>query len=370
MDSDPPVLQELVPSESVPLAPEPVMASILRRVLGWLIDYGMVMVPAAILVTLALSSIVHALPGYVGGLAAEVGWSHLVGLIAHRGTEAGGLSKAASGEWVRVAAPLIGALLLVPLIQFLYQATLLAWRGRTIGKMVADTRVGMAVAHAPRLIRRVALRRALTTTVLETGLVSIALIVVTIGEISIGGLFWVVAVVAFWINVLAALGPRRRTIVDRLARTVVVRRALHAEVAERTVDLARRTSDVAVAAGRKSSDIAITTRRKTSETAVAAGRATSDAAVVAGQVAREGAEALMRSVPVQQVLNSRAGQQSQALGAAGADRARQVGEQAASRARKFGGRAQQMWQERQAQRRQQEERIPRLTEKPEYPAPE
>src|SRR5581483_11673509 len=101
-------------------APEPMLASIFRRGLGWLVDYAVVMIPGAILVGLALVSLVHALPGYLGGVAAEVGVSHLIGLFTHHGAEPGELAVAASEEWTRLVRPLIGALVAVPLLQFLY----------------------------------------------------------------------------------------------------------------------------------------------------------------------------------------------------------------------------------------------------------
>ena len=66
-----------------PLAPA--TASIPRRVLGWSIDYTIVMVPGLTLVTLALVGMVHALPGYIGAVGADVGWSGLVRLIVHHG---------------------------------------------------------------------------------------------------------------------------------------------------------------------------------------------------------------------------------------------------------------------------------------------
>jgi uncharacterized RDD family membrane protein YckC len=355
------------------------MASMFRRVMAWLIDYTIVLIPSVVVVGLAISSVVHGLPAYVGGVAGEFGWSRLMRLVTHAGAEPGALRAAVSSEWIPLVLPLIGALLLVPVIQFAYQAAMLSWRGRTVGKMLADTRVGMTGDEAPRVRKGAALRRAFSTTLLETGVVSLAFAIVVFGELTIGLFIWGIAVLAFWLNAFAALGPRRRTIVDRLSGTVVVRRALSTEVAQVAIEATRTTSDAAVAAtrrgselavtaGRTTSQAAVTAGRSTSQAAVTAGRATADAAAVAGQLAREGAEAAVRSAPVQQVLNSRAAQQAQSLGTAGADKARQLGEQAAGGARRFGLRAKQKWQERQARREGEE--LPQLTAEPEAPATE
>jgi uncharacterized RDD family membrane protein YckC len=392
----PPLLPVVPAAPASPPAPK--QASVGRRALGWLIDYLIVLVPGMILVGLGVSSLVHGLPNYVGGVAAEVGVSRLLGLITHRGAATGGIRAVASGEWLDLAMPLILALLAVPLLQFLYQVSLLAWRGRTVGKLVADTRVGMADAGA---YPRFAVKRAFATTLIETGLVGIGLALAVYGEISFGVLVLVVATVVWWVNVLPAFGSRHRTVVDRVSGTVVVRRALYAQVAARTVELARRTSDAAVVAGQRGAAIAVSTGRRTNDAAVVAGQmgadaavvaaqvaaeaaaavrrrsaehlpaaarlttnaavaaarvtasAAADAAAVAGQAARQGAEKLIQTAPVQQALNSAVGQQSQALGAAGAKRARELGDRTAGLARKVGDRTQQLWQERQAARAEQ-----------------
>lgn len=380
MQPDAQLSQQIVPlAVDDPSVSAPLPASIQRRLGGWIIDYVIVMVPGLALVILALAGLVHALPGYLGAVGADVGWSHLVRLIVGHGREVDSLKAAALDEWTAFARPLIGALLAVPLIQFVYQATLLSWPGRTIGKIVADMRVDAARTQAaPRRLRQ-ALRRALSTTVVETGLVGVAFAAITIGHFYIGLTVWAIALVAFWVNAFMLLGPRRRTLVDRVAGTVVVRTALYAHAVERAAEVGRRMSDAAIAArghtsglaitaGRTASEAATTAGQKTSEAAISAGRITSDAAAVAGQLAREGAEAIARSAPVQQTLNSRAGQQVQALGAAGADRARQLGGQATDQARRLSGHAKQVWQERQTKRRQQAE--PQLTPKPDGQAAE
>jgi hypothetical protein len=75
---------------------QPVAASLVRRALAWLIDYLIVIIPGAAVVTYAVVDVVQSLPGYVGSVAADFGWSRLVHLVTHRGAEVGGLRAAAS----------------------------------------------------------------------------------------------------------------------------------------------------------------------------------------------------------------------------------------------------------------------------------
>ncbi|MER7282763.1 RDD family protein [Dactylosporangium sp. NPDC000244] len=392
------------PVPPVEVVAEPKRAGLGRRLLGWWIDYLIVMVPGLALVAFAFWELVRGLPEYVGGVAAQAGVTRLVGLVTHRGAGEGGLRAVASGRWFELALPLILAVLAVPVLQFAYQGSMLAWRGATLGKVLADTKVGAAGAGG-----RFALRRAFATALVETGLVGIGLALAVYGEFSFGVLVLAVATLVWWVNLLPAFGPRHRTLVDRAAGTVVVRRALYAQVAARTAELARRTSGAALVAGQRASGAALVAGQRASGAAVVAGQrasgaavvagrmsadaaavaaqvaaeaaaaarrrsaehlpeaarrttdaaaaaarktaaAAADAAAVAGQAARQGAERLIQTAPVQQALNSKVGQQSQALGAAGAKRARELGDRTAGVARKVGGRTQQLWQERQAAR--------------------
>lgn len=204
--------------ESLPLPAS--AARVSRRAMAWAIDFLIVLVPSVALLIAALTSLVHALPGYVGGVAS----SGLVNVIMHHGEGVGGLGAAASEEWTSFVQPLVWSLLAVPVIQFGYLGVALAWRGRTLGAIVMGVRVG-AATDPTGLLRARALRRAFLTTLIESGFLCLALAVVTIGQLSIGGLLVAAAVMAYWLNLLLLLGPRRRTLVDRFAGTVVVRSA-------------------------------------------------------------------------------------------------------------------------------------------------
>ena len=195
-----------------------------RRVVAWLVDYLVVIGPGLALVAFAVASMIQTLPGFVGAVAADAGWSRLVQLFVHHA--ASGIGAVAADEWVTYAFPLIGALIAVPVLQFAYQGTMFIWRRRTIGMMIADLGLHSNRTHAP-LRRGAAVRRAAATTFVETGLVAIALALMVVGQFMVGLGLWGVAVIAFWADALAAFGPGRRTIIDRMVGAVVVRRGLY-----------------------------------------------------------------------------------------------------------------------------------------------
>jgi uncharacterized RDD family membrane protein YckC len=246
-----------------------------------------------------------------------------------------------------LALPLLGALVALPMIQFLYHLTFLAWRGRTVGMATVDARVN-GMARSPGLPRRLAVRRALMTSGLETGLVSVALLIIALGQFSIGLMLWAVAILVFWINALSALGPRGRTVIDRLAGTIVVRASLQTRAAELTDE----TTHTAVAGERRNPAVVAAAGRRATAIATSAAHRASDAFGVAGQLARQGAEAVAGSDGVQHALESHVGQRVRAMGADGVDHARHLGTRAADRARGLSGRARRMWQDRQAGREQ------------------
>lgn len=351
------------------------VASLTRRALAWFIDYLVVMVPGATLVGLALMSLVHGLPAYLGAVGGQVGWAHLLKLFTQHGSELARLGTAATHEWIPYVIPVLGALALVPVLQFGYHAISLAWRGRTFGKFVTDTRVGVTSVGASRVSGRRALRRALATTVLETGLVGTAFIVVTIGQFRIGMLIWAVAIAAFWLNAFTALGRRHRTIVDRISGTTVVRTALHAKVADTTTEIAGaatrktaeiaaaathktaeiataatyKTAEVAVAATYKTAEIAVTATHKTADLAIAAkdrttagavkaAQVSADAASVVGELTLSGMRAIADTKVIKQVVASDAAAQARQLGEAGMVQARNLGEQATGKIKRLGGR--------------------------------
>jgi RDD family protein len=326
------------PQPGRPATADLVRASLSRRALAWLIDYGLLTLVGVALIAVALDILMQNLPGYLGRVAVTAGWWELVTLLTQHGFDSGSLTSAASDGWLDFVTPLLVAFAAVPLLQFVYQLMLLAWRGKTIGKAIVDIRVAPARpparAGAPRGGR--AGCRALATTVVDSGLGCLALILLATGEFMVGLLVGVAALVAFCLNIVMAVGPRRRTLVDRLAGTVVIPAGSYAEAVRRATALARRASDVAdglgvpAEAARRWAGAAAGTGRgyagRVARVATAAGRTGID--TVADRLARARAEALPRGASVPQLLGSRAVERAQGLGVAGTERARRIGARA------------------------------------------
>ena len=129
-----------VPAHAAPIS-GPAIAGVMRRFSVWLVDTLAVMVPGMALIVVAISDIADNLPSTAAGLAAVFGFSWVVGLFTHGGPHPGDLRAAAAAEWMSLAVPLVLACLAVPVLQWLYHASLLAWRRRTLGMMVAGVRV-------------------------------------------------------------------------------------------------------------------------------------------------------------------------------------------------------------------------------------
>jgi hypothetical protein len=317
-----------------------------RRSLAWLVDYLVVMVPGLTLVFFVANYLMTDVYGLGGAVVARaVQW------FTHRKTF--GLGDAAFNEWVNFALPLVLALLAVPLAQFAYQGIMLAWRGRTIGMMLADVRVETNRTRAP-LRRGAAVVRAALTTFVETGLVAAALVLIFIGQFRLGLALWSVAIFIFWADAVPALAKSRRTLIDRMVGAIAVRRGLYAAAA-RTISTSAVVATKAVSSGatvaaQAVSATATVAGRRAADAAVTAGRAVTDAAAVTGDLVRQGTAALTQTAAVQHVLDSRAVAQAQAIGAAGADRARELGGRAADRARSLGGTARGLWRQRRESR--------------------
>mgnify|MGYP001211808323 CR=1 FL=1 len=200
----------------------------LRQTSAGIVDHLIVMLPGLALVNFVATATAQRPPAFVGPVTAETGWSRVVRLFSSDGVV--GLSDAEAREWLAFALPLIAALLAIPLFQFLYLGITLTWRGRTVGMLVAGIRVD-APATPGRIRFRRAVTRAALQTLIETGLVALALVAMLVGPFPIGLVLWGAAVVLFWHNVLPMLGPSRRTLVDRLVGTTVVRTPTRASTA-------------------------------------------------------------------------------------------------------------------------------------------
>jgi len=132
------------PSGQIPGSRVRATSSRPRRTFAWIIDYLIVMLPGLALVGFVATTTVQRPPAFVGAVTAETGWSRVIRLFTSNGAiglDVIGLGDAEAREWLVFVLPLAAALLAVPLFQFLYHGITLAWRGRTIGMVVADIRV-------------------------------------------------------------------------------------------------------------------------------------------------------------------------------------------------------------------------------------
>ncbi|GLZ05135.1 hypothetical protein Acsp03_26010 [Actinomadura sp. NBRC 104412] len=203
-------------------------AAMVRRAAAWAIDFALALTVAVILggwTWTRISTLVKDVPG----LARQGAWEVI---------SSGGDIKAASADfgsslWDSASGYVMQAFAALVLIVFVYHFVGLAWKGRTLGKLVLDLRV-----EAPgraRLGKRQACARAMSTTVCDVGLFAVACCVLLQGAFLLSVVCWLLAVTVFWVNVLPAVFPRRLTVSDRVLGTRVARAHLIRAVAGQAV---------------------------------------------------------------------------------------------------------------------------------------
>jgi uncharacterized RDD family membrane protein YckC len=173
----------------------------------------------------------------------------------------GDVRKAAGGFgtrlWDTFVSDVEQALVLLIVVQLLYQFATQAWLGRTLGKATMDLRVRAAIGtgRGPGAAR--AFRRALLTTAGGTGLYCLAWILLLEGLFLFAVATWLLAVAVFTATSLPALfGGRRRTLADLLAGTTVVRAGTYERVAATAWQGAALARDGVQAAGQVARDTA------------------------------------------------------------------------------------------------------------------
>lgn len=111
------------------------------------------------------------------------------------------------------------------LLVFAYHFLSLAWKGRTLGKVLLDLQVRPA-SGATWLTSSNVVRRALASTVTDFGLFAGACWALVNGLFKLAVILWLIAIAAFWINLIPVVG-RRQTVGDLLSNTTVVRTDLY-----------------------------------------------------------------------------------------------------------------------------------------------
>ncbi|HEX2314951.1 MAG TPA: RDD family protein [Thermomonospora sp.] len=209
-------------------------APVLRRLAAWAIDGAVVFGVAALICAVSYARIAEHLRG-AGTEALAFGvWD----VVSSRGDVAGSAAEAGRNVWDGTVSIVVQGFALLVLAQFLYQSAALSWRGGTLGKALTGIRVQGTGGTRPGPGR--AVRRALVTTASETGLYSVACILLLLGQFFLAFACWLLAVTAFAANAAPMVtGRARRTLGDRVGGTVVVRTHLLRATAQALADRAR-----------------------------------------------------------------------------------------------------------------------------------
>ncbi|MEU5508664.1 RDD family protein [Streptomyces fungicidicus] len=180
-----------------------------RRATAWFIDFALVLALASALAVLTFNRI-SALVTDVPELATRGGFD----LLTSRGDVLGASGDFGTSLWNKSVLYVEQAFVLLVVVTFLYQWACLTLLGRTIGKGLAGLRITPRGPGA-------AARRAAVTTAADVAVYAVACVLLVEGEFALSVLVWAAAVALFLVNALPVLGPRRRSLADRLSGTAV-----------------------------------------------------------------------------------------------------------------------------------------------------
>ncbi|MFE0449565.1 RDD family protein [Streptomyces fungicidicus] len=180
-----------------------------RRATAWFIDFALVLALASALAVLTFNRI-SALVTDVPELATRGGFD----LLTSRGDVLGASGDFGTSLWNKSVLYVEQAFVLLVVVTFLYQWACLTLLGRTIGKGLTGLRITPRGPGA-------AARRAAVTTAADVAVYAVACVLLVEGEFALSVLVWAAAVALFLVNALPVLGPRRRSLADRLSGTAV-----------------------------------------------------------------------------------------------------------------------------------------------------
>jgi uncharacterized RDD family membrane protein YckC len=303
----------------MPLPPRPAgrpaaaTAPLGRRLAAWAIDAVIVF---CVFVGLSLLTY-YRLSDLIGGVGTRLVTFGVWDLVSTQGDVPASAGRTGLHLWDVAVSYVVQGFALLVLAQFGYQFASMAWKGRTVGKAVLDVQVRVRPGDT-RARKGQALRRAMLTTAAESGLYSLACIMLVTGRFFLAAALWTLAVALFVLNALPMLlGRGRRTLGDRVSNTVVVRTGLYRD---------------AIGA------------------AVQGAQVTAMGAQAAAAVARDQARRLAAAQPVQQALTSTQAQQARDLGRRAKDAGGRMGGRAKDAGGRMGGRLKGAYEERRAQR--------------------
>ncbi|MFD6156143.1 RDD family protein [Nocardia sp. NPDC060256] len=200
--------------------PPPDQASAGRRIAAWVIDFALIVAAAVLLGSITHYRIADYLSSWPG-LAESGGWD-----LFRANGDWGGAGKTFGwdvfGEILLLIAEAFVALVL---LVFAYQFAALAWKGRTLGKLLLDIRVHSLTDPQGVLGKWQSARRAFATTLVDVGLYAGACLALLAGKFVLSLVLWAVAVAALVLNAVPLAGGR--TMIDRIAGTTVVRAGLY-----------------------------------------------------------------------------------------------------------------------------------------------
>ncbi|XVQ08408.1 RDD family protein [Spirillospora sp. CA-255316] len=199
-----------------------------RRTAAWGIDFALVVVLAVALGSWTWTRTTELITN-VPALAQESAWQ----VLTSRGDVKGASVDFGLSLWNTATSYVVQAFAALVLIVFVYHFAALAWKGRTVGKLVLDLRV--QPHRRARLGKGQALLRAGAATLTDIGLYALACCLLLEGLFVLSVLCWAIAVAVFWANALPLLFPGRRTLHDRMAGTHVARAHLYRAAAAQAV---------------------------------------------------------------------------------------------------------------------------------------
>jgi uncharacterized RDD family membrane protein YckC len=241
-----------------------------KRIGAWAIDGGIILVIAIILSVSTIEDLQSSVATRVAVSVPET----IYGLLFSGADVQEAAADVGGTVWRTIVKAVQRTILLIILIEAAYHFVMVAWKGRTVGRLVTDLQVRRHNRERPptdapvsrwKAFKAVtgpgvfpALVRALATVAAASGLYGLAWIILIHGSFGLAFLTWLAAVGLLVANILTAmLGKRRRSLSDVLAGTVVVRTrnyAKAAEAAERARGAVQASSQVAVQVGRESAE--------------------------------------------------------------------------------------------------------------------
>lgn len=213
----------------------PLAAPFARQLAGWIADFALIVGVAALLAWVTHYRTTDYLSSWP-----ELTQTGVRDVLGSRG-DWGGAGKQFGTDVVRqVLIFVIQAFVALIVVTFAYRFVSLAWKGCTVGKMLADVRVAPRLRPDSGLGAWPAAARAFGSTMTDVGIYSIACIALLAGEFALSFVLWLVAVGVLTVNAVFLAGPGRRTLIDRLAGTVVIRAGRY----QRSWDAARDNATV------------------------------------------------------------------------------------------------------------------------------